>query len=133
MPTGDALLSGYYINELLLTLLARDDTHAVLFDIYDRVVQVIASEPGEVLQAALRTYELLLLREIGLLPALDRQTMTLAPLLADARYVLVPEGGLRQANRGRAQRRLPVRSGCNCNRPCKTPRRLPPRCAPAPR
>ena len=25
MPTGDALLSGYYLNELLLTLLARDD------------------------------------------------------------------------------------------------------------
>ncbi|MBC7918785.1 MAG: DNA repair protein RecO [Rhodoferax sp.] len=98
MPTGDALLSGYYINELLLTLLARDDTHAALFDIYDRVVQVIASEHGEVLQAALRTYELLLLREIGLLPALDRQTMTLAALQPDARYVLVPEGGLRQAS-----------------------------------
>jgi len=97
MPTGDALLSGYYLNELLLTLLARDDTHAALFDIYDKVVQVIASEHGEVLQAALRTYELLLLREIGLLPALDRQTMTLAPLQGDARYVLVPEGGLRQA------------------------------------
>ena len=98
MPTGDALLSGFYINELLLTLLARDDTHAALFDIYDRVVQVIASVHGEVLQAALRTYELLLLREIGLLPALDRQTMTLAALQADARYVLVPEGGLRQAH-----------------------------------
>jgi DNA repair protein RecO (recombination protein O) len=97
MPTGDALLSGYYINELLLTLLARDDTHAALFDIYDKVVQVIASEHGEVLQAALRTYELLLLREIGLLPALDRQTMTLAPLKSETRYVLVPEGGLRQA------------------------------------
>jgi len=25
MPTGDALMSGYYLNELLLTLLARDD------------------------------------------------------------------------------------------------------------
>ncbi len=97
MPTGDALLSGYYLNELLLTLLARDDTHAVLFDIYDRVVKVIASEHGAVLETALRTWELLLLREIGLLPALDRQTMTLAPLQPDARYVLVPEGGLRQA------------------------------------
>ncbi len=27
MPTGDALLSGYYLNELLLRLLARDDPH----------------------------------------------------------------------------------------------------------
>lgn len=97
MPTGDALLSGYYLNELLLTLLARDDIHAVLFDIYDNVVKIIASEHGEVLQAALRTWELLLLREIGLLPALDRETLTLAPVLSDIRYVLVPEGGLRRA------------------------------------
>ena len=27
MPTGDALMSGYYLNELLLKLLARDDPH----------------------------------------------------------------------------------------------------------
>ena len=99
MPTGDALLSGYYLNELLLTLLARDDPHPPLFDIYSRVVQVIASEHGEVLQAALRTWELLLLREIGLLPQLDRQTLTLATLQEDTRYTLVPEGGLRQAQK----------------------------------
>jgi len=98
MPTGDALLSGYYLNELLMTLLARDDPHAELFDIYSRVVQIIASEHGEVLQAALRTYELLLLREIGFLPQLDVQTMTLGTLEPDTRYTLVPEGGLRQAH-----------------------------------
>ena len=98
MPTGDALLSGYYLNELLLALLARDDPHPVLFDIYANVVRVLASEHGEALQAALRTYELLLLREIGLLPQLDLQTMTLHPLEHDARYCLVPEGGLRLAH-----------------------------------
>ena len=54
MPTGDALLSGYYLNELLLTLLARDDPHPGLFDVYVNVVQVIASEHGEALQAAAR-------------------------------------------------------------------------------
>jgi DNA repair protein RecO (recombination protein O) len=98
MPTGDALLSGYYLNELLLTLLARDDPHPVLFDVYANVVKVIASEHGEVLQAALRTFELLLLREIGLLPQLDLQTMTLHPLQPHQSYTLVPEGGLRQAH-----------------------------------
>ena len=98
MPTGEALLSGYYLNELLLTLLARDDAHPMLFDIYARVVQVIASDQGEVLQAALRTFELLLLRETGFLPQLDLQTMTLRPLALEALYVLVPEGGLRQAH-----------------------------------
>jgi len=95
MPTGEALLSGYYLNELLLQLLARDDPHPALFDVYAGVVRVLASEHGEVLQAALRTFELLLLREIGLLPQLDYQTLTLAPLDEAARYTLVPEGGLR--------------------------------------
>lgn len=98
MPTGDALLSGYYLNELLMTLLGREDAHARLFDVYANVVQVIASEHGEVLQAALRAFELLLLREVGLLPQLDTQTMTLAPLGPDVAYTLVPEGGLRQSH-----------------------------------
>jgi len=98
MPTGDALMSGLYLNELLLLLLAREDPHPVLFDVYASVVQVIASEHGEVLEAALRAFELLLLREIGLLPLLDAQTMTLVDLHPDDRYTLVPEGGLRQAN-----------------------------------
>ena len=98
MPTGDALMSGYYLNELLLNLLARDDPYPRLFDVYANVVQVIASEHGEALQAALRTFELLLLRDIGLLPLLDAQTMTFGALDVGARYSLVPEGGLRQTN-----------------------------------
>ena len=97
MPTGDALMSGYYVNELVLRMMARDDPHESLFDAYASVVQILASVHGEALQPALRAFELLLLREIGVLPSLDAQTMTLAPLEADARYTLVPEGGLRQA------------------------------------
>ncbi len=98
MPSGDALLSGYYLNELLLTLLARDDPHARLFDVYHHVVKIIAGEHGEVLQTALRTFELLLLREVGFLPRLDVQTLTFAALQADGRYVLVPDGGIRLAH-----------------------------------
>lgn len=98
MPTGDALMSGLYLNELLLLLLAREDPHPRLFDVYARVVQLIASEHGEVLETALRAFELLLLREVGLLPTLDAQTMTLEGLEPDERYSLVPEGGLRQAS-----------------------------------
>ena len=97
MPGGEALLSGYYLNELLLTLLARDDPHPGLFDVYAQVVEVICSRHGEALQTALRAFELLLLREIGLLPMLDTQTMTLAGLDAASRYSLDAEGGLRQS------------------------------------
>ncbi|MDO9419490.1 MAG: DNA repair protein RecO [Herminiimonas sp.] len=98
MPTGDALLSGYYLNELLMRLLARDDPHQALFDAYAATVQLLASQSAGTLQVALRAFELRLLRDIGLLPTLDAQTATLAPLQAQTRYVLVAEAGLREAH-----------------------------------
>ena len=102
MPTGDALLSGYYLNELLMRLLARDDPHPALFDAYAATVQLIASQGLDAaqmtLQIALRAFELRLLRDIGLLPMLNMETATLAPLDAQTGYVLMPEAGLRQAH-----------------------------------
>ena len=94
MPMGEALLSGYYINELLLRLLARDDPHPRLFDLYAQVVQVLAAGHDGTIAPALRAFELLLLRDIGLLPNLDLQTLTLTPLQANTAYSLVAEGGL---------------------------------------
>ncbi len=98
MPTGDALLSGYYLNELLMRLLARDDAHPALFDAYAATVQLIASQSNDTLQVALRAFELRLLRDIGLLPSLDAQTGTLSELDPDAPYVLLAEAGLREAH-----------------------------------
>jgi len=94
MPIGEALLAGFYLNELLLRLLARDDPHPRLFDAYANAVAVLASGPAGALEPALRAFELLLLREIGLLPALDLETATQAPLQPDARYSLLPEAGI---------------------------------------
>lgn len=94
MPMGDALLSGTYLNELLLRLLARNDPHPALFDAYAAVVRVLASEHGDALEPLLRAFELLLLRELGLLPALNVETLTLTTLQAQTRYSLQPEGGL---------------------------------------
>lgn len=98
MPTGDALLSGYYLNELLMRLLARDDPHPALFDAYAATVQLLANQSIDTLQVALRAFELRLLRDIGLLPVLDAQTATLAELEADTPYVLLAEAGLREAH-----------------------------------
>ena len=98
MPTGDALLSGYYLNELLMRLLARDDPHPLLFDAYATTVQLMASQSADTLQLALRAFELCLLRDIGLLPALDVETASLMPLQPLAGYVLVAEAGLRLAH-----------------------------------
>jgi DNA repair protein RecO (recombination protein O) len=108
MPTGEALMAGYYLNELLMRLLARDDPHPALFDAYALTVHIIAQEfrqqaaegtDGQrVLEVALRAFELMLLREIGFLPSLKSQTANLADLQAETSYVLVPEGGLRAAH-----------------------------------
>ena len=107
MPTGEALLSGYYLNELLMRLLARDDPHPALFEVYGATVRLLASGEPEALQWGLRAFELLLLRELGYLPALDVQTLSLQPVQAEQAYALVPEAGLqwvppeeRQALRG---------------------------------
>jgi DNA repair protein RecO (recombination protein O) len=96
MPTGEALLSGYYLNELVMRLLAREDPHIGLFDIYAAVVRLLVGADAETLQWALRAFELLLLRELGLLPALHIQTLSLQPLVSGERYTLLPEAGLQQ-------------------------------------
>lgn len=98
MPSGDALLSGYYVNELLMRLLARDDPHPVLFDVYAAVVRLLAAGQADIVEPALRAFELLLLREVGLLPALDAQTLTLQPLQSGETYCLQPQAGLRAAS-----------------------------------
>lgn len=95
MPSGDALLSGYYLNELMMKLLARDDPHELLFDAYAQATEWLR-EPAS-LDASLRAFELLLLREIGLLPALDVDSLSLQALQDDLLYSLQPDVGLREA------------------------------------
>lgn len=97
MPTGEALLSGSYLNELLMRLLARDDPHASLYDHYALAVQLLA-ERADAQQLILRAFELLLLRDIGLLPDLASEGNTLAGLKDEVPYVLSPESGLRVAH-----------------------------------
>lgn len=101
MPMGDALLSGIYLNELLLRLLGEDDPHPALFDAYAAAVRVLASPHGNALEPVLRAFELLLLREMGLLPALDTPVPTVEhpfqstqSLCPHTRYALLPEQGL---------------------------------------
>lgn len=97
MPTGEALMSGAYLNELLMRLLARDDPHPALFDHYTLAVELLA-ERADAQQLVLRAFEMLLLREIGLLPDLAREGSSLSPLLPVQDYVLQPESGLRPAH-----------------------------------
>jgi DNA repair protein RecO (recombination protein O) len=94
---GAAWFAGFYLNELLLRLLARDDAHPALFDAYANALGCLDDdETGS--EAALRAFELLLLRETGVLPELQRTTLTQAAVQPERRYVLRPDQGLAEAS-----------------------------------
>jgi DNA repair protein RecO (recombination protein O) len=96
---GAGWFAGFYLNELLLRLLARDDPHPRLFDAYAQTLHGLRdSELGS--EAALRGFELLLLRETGVLPELGRITLTQLPVVAAGRYALRVEQGLAEAAPG---------------------------------
>jgi DNA repair protein RecO (recombination protein O) len=69
MLSGRALACGFYLNELLLKLLAREDGHPKLFDTYRQTLEGLAGvapSDGAADQAAcLRRFELRLLSELG--------------------------------------------------------------------
>ena len=100
MLGGAALFSGFYMNELLMKLLARNDPHPLLFDAYAATLPALAAANDLLTQAALRAFELVLLREIGLLPQLDAFTATLRPVAAADACLLRPERGIVEAGPG---------------------------------
>ncbi len=88
---GEALLAGFYLNELVMKLLARDDPHPALWDAYAATLPHLGSTEES---AALRAFELTLLAETGHLPDLARTTSTQQALDLARRYLLRPEAGL---------------------------------------
>jgi DNA repair protein RecO (recombination protein O) len=92
--SGAALFSGFYLNELLMKLLARHDPHPLLFDAYADSLQGLAQGGEDAEQAALRAFELVLLRELGLLPDLASVTLTAQDVQPAAPYGLRPEAGV---------------------------------------
>jgi DNA repair protein RecO (recombination protein O) len=101
MLTGPALFSGFYANELLMKLLARHDPHPKLFDVYGETVAALGAADDAATQAALRAFEIVLLREIGLLPDLATETASRRPVVAARRYLVVAESGVVESDDGR--------------------------------
>jgi DNA repair protein RecO (recombination protein O) len=60
---GEALMCGFYMNELLLRLLPREDAHENLFEYYASTLQTLAVETD--FATTLRRFELKLLQEMG--------------------------------------------------------------------
>ena len=73
---GDALLVAFYLNELVVRLVARGDPHPALFGAYVEALRALAmsgSGRGAGRDAALRGFELDLLHEIGYGIVFDRE------------------------------------------------------------
>ena len=89
---GTALLCGFYLNELLLNLTARDDPHESLFDYYQYTLQRLAHESDHA--GTLRNFEKHLLQELGYALLLDQEAGGGRPVEPDGRYRYVIERGV---------------------------------------
>ena len=89
-PRGDALLCAFYLNELLVRLLAREDAHPALYDGYLKALAELSA--GAPIDESLRRFEWLLLRETGYAPDLERDARD-RPIDPDQAYRWEPGGG----------------------------------------
>ncbi|MGB4467071.1 MAG: DNA repair protein RecO [Azovibrio sp.] len=83
---GLPLFCGYYLNELLLRLLPREDPHPQLFDRYVQILLHLGySSRKQVAEADLRCFERTLLGELGYGLTLDHDWQG-QPIVADGFY-----------------------------------------------
>ena len=95
MYKRQGLLCGYYLNELLLRLLPREDPHPILFDRYAQTIRALA-EGGQT-APLLRSFELALLQELGYGLTLDALADSGEVVQPEGRYCFVVERGVLEA------------------------------------
>jgi DNA repair protein RecO (recombination protein O) len=89
---GGAVLLGYYVNELVMKLVPRDDAQPQLYAVYSQTIEALAgkSDPG----VALRRFELSLLAHLGYGLNLTHCAQSQTPVSAERQYVWQAEKGL---------------------------------------
>jgi DNA repair protein RecO (recombination protein O) len=95
---GDAVISGFYLNELLMRLLPRHDPHPQLFQRYAATVQRLADAGPD--EWALRLFERDLLQELGYGLLLTHEGESGEMVDAQSRYCYYPEFGPQRAAPG---------------------------------
>ena len=88
---GRCLLLGYYLNELLLKMLPREDAHAALFEAYAAALRALAAGSDDAPE--LRRFEKTLLKELGYGLTLDIDVENGRPVEAGAEYSYLIERG----------------------------------------
>jgi len=89
--TGRALICGYYLNELLVRLTAREDPHPRLFSAYADAVRALGR--GEPESPILRRFELALLQDLGYEAGLAEEAEGGEPVRPGGRYLYIIERG----------------------------------------
>ena len=87
---GNALICGFYINELIIRLLPREDSYPKLFNFYHHTMKILAT--GENLEIALRRFELRLLQELGYEVPLKKDENG-EPIISEKFYIYEAEYG----------------------------------------
>lgn len=95
---GAAIMPGFYLNELMVRLIPREDAHPALFDDYLATLGLLARESGdrsrELTEPILRRFECNLLREMGYAPVFDCETATGQAVTETQRYRVTAQTGI---------------------------------------
>tara|TARA_R110002072_G_scaffold51389_1_gene137875 strand:- start:65627 stop:66343 length:717 start_codon:yes stop_codon:yes gene_type:complete len=92
--TGDRLLLGMYVNELLIRLLGKFEKTPGLFAAYQTLLLTLVGSPDY--QAHLRRFELLLLDELGYGISFATEASSGDLIKPDKQYRFVPDEGFRE-------------------------------------
>jgi DNA repair protein RecO (recombination protein O) len=93
---GPALMCGFYLNELILKLLPRDDPHPQLFQQYQQTLKELAE--GAPQAVTLRRFEKRLMQELGYALLLDQEAINAREIdPANTYFYDVERGPTRQA------------------------------------
>lgn len=96
---ASCLLSGFYVNELVLQLTTRHDPQPALFDAYHRAIQSL--KEGAALAPTLRVFEKRLLQMLGYGLDLGTEAMSGRPIEPQGYYYFRPGEGLFPADAAR--------------------------------
>lgn len=95
---GKALLCGFYLNELVLRLLHREDPYPKLFETYHLTLRRLSFD--EALEPTLRVFEKQLLERLGYGLSLTRELQSGTQIESEAHYQYIPERGFMRCELG---------------------------------
>ena len=88
---GDGLFAGFYVNELVMRLMARGDANEAAYSCYSRCLADLVTATATA--RAVRLFELRLLHALGYGIELEYDVDTGTPIRPDGRYRFQPEHG----------------------------------------